>query len=219
MTSVPSSSSAARPTIVVFDLGNVLLHWDRSLPYRSLIAEESEIVRFLETVVPLDWHRQLDGGRSWEEALQERIALFPEHEALIRAYRHRFVETIPHAIEGTVGILETLAGAGVPLYALTNFPAEVFDETRDRFAFFDHFRGIVVSGYEKMMKPDPAIFRLLAERYAIAPETAVFVDDVPDNVAAACDCGFHGLVFTSPEALAADFHRLGLPVPVGMVAR
>lgn len=203
---------AVRPTTVVFDLGNVLLHWDRSAAYRSHLADEDEIARFLETVVPLDWHRQLDGGRNWEEALGERIALFPHHEALIRRYRTGFSDTIPHAIDGTVAILERLAAGGIPLYGLTNFPTEVYDETRERFAFFRHFRGVVVSGYEKMMKPDPAIFRLLADRYAIRPGESVFIDDLPDNVEAAQACGFIGIRFTSPEALAADLARLGLPV-------
>lgn len=199
------------PATVVFDLGNVLLTWDRPRLYRDRLPDAAAVDHFLTTVLPMDWHATLDGGREWDEALAERIALYPQHEALIRAYRTHFSETIPDAIAGTVDILEQLAGAGVPLYALTNFPMEVFDETRDRFGFFRHFRGIVVSGYEKMMKPDPAIFRLLAERYDIRPEGAVFIDDLPANVAAAEGCGFTGLHFTGPEKLAADLARLGLP--------
>lgn len=200
------------PSAVVFDLGNVLLTWDRARPYRALMADDAAVDDFLTRVLPMDWHATLDAGRPWDDALAERIALYPGHEALIRAYRTRFSETIPGAIGGTVAILESLAAQGIPLYALTNFPVEVFDETRDRFDFFRHFRGIVVSGYEKVMKPDPEIFRRLTARYDIRPQAAAFIDDLPANVAAATACGFTGLHFTGPEKLAADLSRLGLAV-------
>lgn len=203
---------AEAPTTVVFDLGMVLLAWDRTLPYRAEFADAAALEAFLETVLPMDWHMRLDGGRDWEEALGERIALYPEHERLIRAYRDRYHETIPAAIEGTVAILEALHAAGVDLLALTNFPAEVFEPTRARFDFFRRFRGVVVSGDEKVMKPAPEIYRRLAERYGVDPRRAVFVDDRRDNVEAARALGFIGVVFESPEALADELRRLGLPL-------
>jgi 2-haloacid dehalogenase len=199
------------PRTVVFDLGQVLLRWDRAALYRAHFGSEDEVERFLASVVPMEWHMRLDEGRDWEEALAERIALFPEHESLIRAYRARFRDTIPAAIEGTVEILESLHAGGVDLLALTNFPVEVFEETRDRFAFFRLFRGIVVSGHEKVMKPDPAIYRLLTTRYGADPERSVFIDDRHDNVDAARTLGFTGIVFEDPQALRRDLAALGLP--------
>lgn len=206
-------TAALPPTTVVFDLGQVLLRWDRAALYRAHFASPEEIEAFLAEVVPMEWHMLLDDGRDWEEALAERIALFPHHEELIRVYRARFSDTIPHAIAGTVAILEHLAEAGVDLLALTNFPNEVYEETRDRFTFFGRFRGVVVSGHEKLSKPDPEIFRILASRYGIEPSRAIFIDDREDNVAAARALGFRGHVFTTPEALAAELAGLGLPVP------
>jgi len=213
MNPIVTSAAETAVTTVVFDLGNVLLHWDRTLLYREHFASREEIDAFLETVVPMEWHVLLDGGRGWEEALAERIAMFPHHEALIRAYRHRFADTIPHAIAGTVAILEALHAGGIDLLALTNFPSEVYEETRDRFAFFQRFRGVVVSGHERVAKPEAAIFRILVERYGIDPARSVFVDDRTDNIEAARALGFRGIVFTSPEALMRDLAALDLPVP------
>jgi 2-haloacid dehalogenase len=103
--------------------------------------------------------------------------------------------------KGAVEILAELRDRGVPLYGLTNWSAETFPVGRRRFEFFTWFQGIVVSGQEKMVKPDPLLFRLLLERYAIRPETAVFIDDNARNVAAANALGLHGVCFTNPAAL------------------
>jgi 2-haloacid dehalogenase len=99
---------------------------------------------------------------------------------------------------------------GVPVYAITNWSAETFPPQRERFAFLSWFEGIVVSGEERVIKPDPRIFRILFERHGVAPESAVFIDDVARNAAAATALGVHGIHFRSPEQLRQDLAAVGI---------
>ena len=204
-------TSASKRTVAVFDLGGVLIDWNPRHLYRKLFAgDDAAMEAFLGTVCTASWNACQDAGRSFADATR---ALMPQHadkRELIEAWRSRFDEMIPAAIEGTVEILSELRSRGVPLYALTNFSAETFPRQRERFAFLGWFRGIVVSGAEGVIKPDPRIFRVLFERYGIDPAAAVFVDDVPANAAAASALGVHGIHFHSPEQLRTELSRCGL---------
>jgi len=103
-----------------------------------------------------------------------------------------------------------LSKMGQKLYALTNWSAETFPSARRRFAFLSWFEGIVVSGDEGLIKPDPALFRRLFARYAIEPSHAVFIDDDPGNARAAASLGVHGIAFGSAAGLRAELQQLRL---------
>jgi 2-haloacid dehalogenase len=199
---------SARRT-VIFDLGGVLLDWDPRYLYRRLFGGDMEKVEhFLANVCTPDWNRMQDGGRPFAEAEVEAAARHPDKLELIRAWRNDFSEMIAGPIEGTLAILSDLRQRNVPLYALTNWSAETFAPQAERFDFLAWFDGIVVSGRERLVKPDLRIFRVLLERYQINPEEAVFVDDASANVAAARELGMHGIHFTGPEALRRELATL-----------
>jgi 2-haloacid dehalogenase len=203
---------ASAPPTVVFDIGGVLIDWNPRYLYRKLLPDEAAVERFLAEVCTSAWNTEQDLGRPWAEAVAQLCARFPDQAALITAYHERWGETIGGAIDGTVAVLRELRDAGVPLYALTNFSAEKFTLARARFDFLDWFDGIVVSGEERLGKPDPRIYRLLLDRYRLAAETTVYLDDAPANVAAARAVGMTGLRFTGPDQLRADLVQLGLPI-------
>jgi 2-haloacid dehalogenase len=204
-------TAAPARTTVIFDFGGVLLDWNPRNLYRKLIADEAACEHFLTEVCHPEWNVAQDAGRSFAEAEAEAVARHPDKADLIRAWLPRFDEMIPDAIGGTVDILERLHARGVPLYGLTNFSGETFVPTRKRFEFFDRvFRGIVVSGDEKMIKPDPRIYRLLLDRYGVDPHRTVFIDDSAKNVEAANALGIHGIHFKTPEALAQELNALKL---------
>ena len=144
------------------------------------------------------------------EATRELLPHHSDKLHLIEAFGNRFDEMIPGPIEGTVDVLAELKQRDVPVYAITNWSAETFPSQRDRFAFLSWFHGIVVSGEEGVMKPDPRIFRILCERHGVAPESAVFIDDVPGNAAAASALGIHGIHFRSPDQLRRELTAVGL---------
>jgi 2-haloacid dehalogenase len=200
-------------TTAVFDIGNVLIHWNPRNLYRRLIADEARMEHFLATVCTDAWNLEMDrGAMTWAEAVSERVARFPEHEALIRAYDERWGDMVPGAIDGAVAILDELDRAGVPLCAITNFSAEKFTLAVDRFPFLRRFRDTVVSAHERVLKPDPRIYRTLLERNGLVADEAVFVDDSPKNVEGARAVGMHAVHFTTPPALRAALRDLGLPL-------
>ncbi len=195
---------------VVFDVGKVLVEWDLALIYRDLIPDPAERRRFVETVVTPEWHFQHDAGRPLADMLPERIAEFPQHEALIRRYASHFNDSIPGPVPGSMELAERLAAAGVPLYGITNFGAEFWSGFRPNWPVFRHFRDIVVSGVEKLAKPDPAIYALAQQRFGHAPQAMLFIDDNADNIASAQRCGWQVHHFTDAGRLAADLAERGL---------
>jgi len=198
-------------SIAVFDLGGVLLDWNPRHLYRKLFAgDEAAMEHFLATVCTHEWNRCQDAGRSFAEGGRLLTAEHPDKVELIDAYGARFDEMIAGPIAGMVEILAELRDRGTPLYGLTNWSAETYPPARERFAFLSWFRGILVSGEVGVIKPDPRIFEVLIERFAINPENAVYIDDVEANVAAAQPFGIHAIQFTTPARLRRELTRLGL---------
>lgn len=197
-------------TTVVFDVGRVIVQWDLRCLFAKLIDDPAELDWFLAHVVTEEWHFQHDAGRALADMVRERKALFPGHAGLIDAYTTRFLESIPGPVPGTAGLIGRLAARGVPLFAITNFGSEFWAMFRPTEPVLDHFADIVVSGDEQMAKPDPAIFRLAAQRFATAPSQMLFVDDNADNIAAAAKLGWHTHHFTDAERLEADLMARGL---------
>lgn len=179
-----------RITTVVFDVGRVLVQWDMRCLFEKLIADKRELDWFLAHVVTPEWHFQHDAGRPLADMVAERKAEFPAYAALIDAYAVRFNETIPGPVTGSFEIVQDLAAKGVPLYAITNFGAELWDMFRPTQPIFDLFRDIIVSGKEKLVKPEPAIYQLALARFGLQTGEALFIDDNLDNVVAASANGF-----------------------------
>jgi 2-haloacid dehalogenase len=200
-----------RRNTVIFDLGGVLIDWNPRHLYRKLFAgDEPAMEHFLATVCTQEWNRCQDAGRSFAEGARLLKAEHPDKAELIDAYGARFDEMIAGPITASVEILAELRDRGTPLYGLTNFSAETYAPARERFEFLSWFRGILVSGEVKMIKPDPEIFQLLIARFAIDPEGAVYIDDVEANVGAAQAFGIHAIQFTTPASLREELVRLRL---------
>lgn len=198
---------------IVFDIGRVLLHWDPELPYRELIPDAERRRWFLETVCNSPWNLEQDrGGRSWPEAEAELIADFPEEEALIRAYRARWHEMVPHAYEDVAAILESLIDGGHDVTMLTNFNDETFAEARTRFPFLNRPRGVTVSAEVRLLKPEKAIYEHHAQAFGLDPAATLFTDDSPANVAGATAAGWNAVLFQDAAQLKADLHRHGISV-------
>ena len=200
----------------VFDLGGVLIDWDPRYLYRKLLADEGEVEEFLATVCTPEWNAEQDRGRPFAEGVAELVERHPAHAAAIAAFHERWPEMLGGDIPGAVELLAELRATGVPLYALTNWSAETFVVARERFAFLDWFDGLLVSGEERIIKPDPAIFELLLDRFGLDPGSTFYVDDSPANVAAAAALGLDAVRFTGPGQLRRDLaarRLLARPAP------
>jgi len=196
---------------VIFDLGGVLIDWNPRHLYRRIFEKEEEMEWFLQHVCTSDWNEQQDAGRSFEEATNELLGKFPEHEAPIRAWYDRWQETMNGPITDTVEILRQIRESKKhKLYALTNWSAQTFPWALKNFDFLHWFEGIVVSGHEKTRKPFPEFYQILLDRYKIDPNKAIFIDDVPRNIHGAQAVGIAGVHFQSPQHLKLELQKLGV---------
>lgn len=187
-------------TAAVFDLGGVLVDWDPRHLYRQVLADEDQVERFLAEVCTWAWHTQHDLGRPMAETIPELIAEHPEHEAAIRLWHDRYDDMVAGEVPGTADVLRELHAAGIRLFVLSNMPADVL-HVLDRFEWISLFEGVIYSGREGVVKPDPAIYGLLVERYGLDPATTAFVDDRAENVEAAAALGFRAVRFTEASSL------------------
>ena len=194
---------------VAFDLGGVLIHWDPRLLFRKLLPSEDLVERFLAEVCTSDWNHALDGGLPLAEGIAERVARFPEHEPLIRAYGERFGEMML-PMPASIALLDELRARGVGLYALSNWNADTFARTNALFPFLDVFDGLVISGRIGLAKPDPRIFGHLLEAHGLEAGDVLFVDDKAPNVEAASRAGIEGVLFEGAALLRAELVRRGL---------
>lgn len=198
------------PGAVVFDIGRVLFDWNLRHLFEKLIDDPEELDWFLGNVVTEEWHFQSDGGRPLAEMVPELKALHPDRAPLIDAYADRFLETLPHPVPGTHGLVHRLAERGVPLFALTNFGAEFWTRFRAEQPIFALFEDVIVSGEERVAKPDPRIYAIAEARTGLPPARLFFVDDNAANVAAAAARGWQTHLFTDARSLEHELAAAGL---------
>ncbi|ALL07557.1 HAD family hydrolase [Pedobacter sp. PACM 27299] len=185
---------------IIFDFGEVLLDWNPKYLYEQHFADQSEMNYFLENVCNHDWNREQDRGRPFAEAVKVLQEQFPAYAEKIALYDECWGTMLRAEIPGTVEILRALSKTH-RIFGLTNWSAEKINIAYDNYEFFKYFEGIIVSGEEKLIKPDQEIYKLLLGRFGIKAEESLFIDDNPANVAAAKELGIHAIHFVSAPAL------------------
>jgi 2-haloacid dehalogenase len=198
--------------VVVWDFGGVLFDWDPAHLYRKVFETDEELDHFLTVVCPRDWHYQHDAGVRFDDTLPVRRSEFPDHAAAIDIYCERYVEMIAGPVPGMHELVDELRVNSIRQYGLSNMPEEPWPAIQQAWPMLTELDGVIISGIEKVVKPDPVIFRLLVERFGLDPARTVFVDDVQRNVDGAIACGFAGIVFADAPQVRAELRALGLPV-------
>lgn len=197
---------------IIFDLGGVLIDWNPEYVYlKEFRGDRKKMEWFLNEICAWEWNAEQDAGYPLAKATEERVALFPEHESLIRMYYGRWEEMLGFAHEETIEILESLVQReDYRVLALTNWSGETFPKALAKFEWLQWFEGILVSGDEGMRKPHRQIYELMLRRYKINPEEAIFIDDSPKNVEASKSVGLHGIHFKDAEALKNSLQNAGV---------
>ncbi len=188
---------------IIFDLGGVLIDWNPEYVYLDVFhGDRNKMQWFFDTICTNDWNENQDAGHPLQKATEERVALFPEHEELIRMFYGRWEDMLGEAIDGTVAILKSLIeNPNYKVVALTNWSHETFPIALERFEFLHWFEGIIVSGSEKTRKPFKEIYQLTLDRFHISAENSIFIDDNLRNIEAAEALGINGIHFESSNAL------------------
>ena len=174
---------------IIFDLGGVLIDWNPRYLYRKVFHNEVEMEYFLEKICNPEWNLKQDAGRSFDEATNALVNKFPQYEKEIKEYFSNWTKMIGGAIEENVALIEDLKDK-YRLFGLTNWSAETFPIVLNQYPFFKEFEGIVVSGTEKIVKPDAQIYHLLLTRYGLIANESLFIDDNLENINAADKLGF-----------------------------
>jgi 2-haloacid dehalogenase len=194
---------------IIFDFGNVLIEWDPRRIFRDMIPAE-ELESFMQNVWKDEWNGNLDRGVSLAENERSMKEKYPQHSRYIAAYHARWYDSLGEENQESVALLSQLQRAGYSTYGLSNWSAETFPVTRRQHPFFNSFDGIVLSGEEKVCKPDPRIYAILLERYRLHPRQCIFIDDRQENLDAAEKMGITPILFTSAARVRAELESLGV---------
>ena len=186
---------------IIFDFGNVLVQWHPELVYGDYFGDEAKAWWFLRHVADNEWRLRIDAGESSETCIRELQQRQPEYAEAIELYRSKWREMLTDEVPGMRELLHQLSTVNYQLYGLTNWSMESFPEAREHFGILQMIDHYVVSGAEGYVKPDPRLFQVLLDRYGLRAEECIFIDDNPDNVAAARNMGMRGSVFTNAESL------------------
>ena len=183
----------------LFDLGNVFFDWHPKHFYKDVFPNTQEMEHFLTEICNDKWNIQQDAGRSVEEAERELITLFPKYEDKIKLYYKNHDKMIKGVFQSSIELLEELKKQNYLCYVLSNWSAETFIHTKIKFSFLNLFDGLLISGEEKLIKPDPKIFNLASKRFNLIPEYTVFIDDRIENIDAASKLNFQTIHLTNPD--------------------
>lgn len=194
---------------IIFDFGGVLIDWNPIYLYRKVFDDESKMYDFLDNICTSEWNVQQDAGRSLAEATELLQAKHPDHKEMIGHYYSRWEEMLGGTIKENVRVLKLLKPR-FPIYGLTNWSAETITIAYERYDFFELLNAIVVSGDEKLIKPDPKLYQILLDRYKLKADESLFIDDNLKNIETAQKMGFQTIHLTENTNLEKEVKDLGL---------
>lgn len=196
---------------IIFDFGGVLMDWNPRYFFKDYFKDDVKMEFFLKNIATDEWNAEQDRGRSLKEGTEILVQQYPEWEQDIRAYYDNWTTMLRADIPQNVAVLRKLGATHYALYGLTNWSQETFPYALEHYDFFQLFQGkIVVSGEEKLIKPDAKIWQVLLERYQIQVGESVFIDDNPQNIAMAKTLGFHTIHIQDDTDLASELNALGV---------
>lgn len=197
---------------VIFDLGNVVLDWNPEKIVSSVnVSHDQQQAIKRELFEHQDW-LDLDCGLTTEAVIVPKVSArtgLPE-TVIEQALATTKASLTP--IARSVQLLEEVHAAGLPLYCLSNMSVETYSYLEANMDFFHRFDGIVISGVEKCMKPDSAIFELLLERHGLKASESFFVDDSAPNIEMSKALGLHAHHFQRTDECYFRIRQM-LPAP------
>ena len=197
------------PQAVIFDIGNVLTRWQPEAFYDRVIGEDRRRALF----AAVDLHHMndlIDGGALFRQTIYDWADRTPQWRNEIRLWHDRWIELASPRIEGSIALQRALRAKGVPVFALTNFGKDSFEQALPQMDFLADFDRLYVSGRMGVIKPDPAIYRMVEEDCGLPPGSLLFTDDRTDNITAAARRGWRTHQFESWQGWAARLVAEGL---------
>jgi len=191
----------------LFDLGGVFFDWDPNHFFKNVFDDDEERKYFLTEVCNDQWNLQQDAGRSIAEAESELIPKFPHYENEIKMYYKNHRKMIRGIFEESIEVLRQLKNKNYKCYVLSNWSAETFEGIPIDYPFMQLFDGLLISGEDKLIKPDQAIYELAKKRFNLDPEETVFIDDKLENIEAAQKMNFKTIHLTDPKNIEMEIKK------------
>ena len=185
----------------LFDLGGVFFDWDPKYFFKDIFPDPKDLEFFLTKVCNDSWNLKQDAGRTINEAENEIIPKFPSYERQIRMYYTNHRRMIKGTFIESIEALNQLKHYNYPCYVLSNWSAETFKGMEDDYDFLNQFDGMIISGEDKLIKPDSAIYQLAIHRFDLDPKMTIFIDDKLVNVQAAKKNGFKTIHLIDPTKI------------------
>ena len=196
---------------IIFDFGGVLIDWNPRYFFRDHFKDDQKMEFFLKNIVTDAWNGEQDRGRTLSEGTEFQISKHPEWEKEIRAYYDNWKTMLRADIPDNVAVLRKLEHSEYDLFGLTNWSGETFPHALENYDFFEIFQNkIIVSGTEKLIKPDPTIWNLLRNRYQITANESIFIDDNAKNIEVAESLGFICIHIKEDTDLEKELRDLGV---------
>lgn len=193
---------------IIFDFGGVLLDWNPHYLYDPYFGDVEKAEWFLTNICTYPWNAQHDAGKPVAEGTTELVAQYPEWEKEIRMYYDEFEKMLSGQIADMEEYIKELKGRGFRIYGLSNWSVETFAMIRPKYPILDLMEDMVISGKEKVMKPDAKIYQIAISRFGVKPEESVFIDDNVNNIIGCEAAGIHGIVFKDAGQLRSDLEKL-----------
>jgi len=188
----------SRPQAVIFDIGNVLIHWNPEGVYDRLIGPDRRRALFAEVAIEA-MNIGIDRGDPWLASVQGLADNHPEWAAEIMYWHSHWADMVAPVIDHSVRLLRALRRRGVPVFALTNFGSETFRHAQELYPFLTEFDREYVSGDMRLLKPEPEIYEAVEKGSGLPPHALLFADDKAENIAAAAARGWHTHRFITPQ--------------------
>lgn len=197
------------PSIVVFDIGNVLVDWQPHKAWLKELGTPEACQAFMDRIDFSAFNLRGDGGETFADMARELSD--PDDARRLMEYVDHYPLTMTGVVPGSWEILDRLQARGVPTHAITNWSAETWPlglSVHPRLG--EVFGTTIVSGQEHMIKPDARIFDLLCARAGVAASDCVFIDDSPRNVDGAKAAGMDAIHFVGAQDLETQLQTRGL---------
>lgn len=198
---------------IVFDLGQVLIGWIPERAFAAHFNDPAEARDWMRKIGFHDWNYLQDGGRSFADGLAAARAAHGDLAAPLEGYTAGFPVTIRDPVPGSWELAEALKAGGHRLFAITNWSADNWPAAIATYPRLTSlFEDIVVSGHEKLLKPQAEIYLTLTRRNDLSPADCIFIDDSLANIDGARAVGMDAIHFTDATALTCALTERGVAV-------
>ena len=191
----------------LFDLGGVFFDWDPYHFYQNIFDDPLERQHFLDNICNDNWNLQQDAGRLIKDAEIELIRNFPNYEKEIKLYYKNHRKMFRQIFQKSVDILKDLKKKNFECFVLSNWSWETFEGMEKEYPFLYKFDGLLISGREKLIKPDYEIYKLAINRFNLIPKETVFIDDRKENIETAKKLDFLTIHLINPEIIAQEIEK------------